>query len=82
MNNGTISIMAYVVTSPHTVHAIERDAIALQIIDDLEPGGARGNYTQAWPGGVVRPMMTWTFDFEPLDNEAIGVRDIGTQGGA
>lgn len=68
LNEGMISILVGVSTPPYTLHAIERDAISLWIVDDLEPGGARGHYTRAWPGGVVRPLLQWVFDYKPLEN--------------
>jgi len=65
---GTINILAAVVTNPHTVHVRETDSITVRIVDDWQPGGTRGNYTLPWPGGIVRPLTKWTFGFEPLDN--------------
>jgi lipopolysaccharide transport system ATP-binding protein len=76
LNEGTISVLAGVVTNPHTLHALERDAITFQIVDDWQPKGARGYYPQKWRGGVIRPLLGWAFDFEPLENEEIGPRDI------
>jgi lipopolysaccharide transport system ATP-binding protein len=64
LNEGTISILAGISTNPHTLHAVERDAITLRLIDDFRSGGARGNYTREWPGGLVRPRMEWSFEFE------------------
>ena len=69
LNEGTISVNAAVVTNPRGVHVIEKDAITLRIIDDFEPGGARGNYTREWPGGAVRPLMEWTFGFHAPEDE-------------
>ena len=68
LNEGTITVLATVATPLDTQHARERDAITLRIIDDMEPGGARGNHTKEWPGGAVRPLMEWSSDFEPLDS--------------
>ncbi len=65
LNEGVLSILVGVATHPYTLHAIEPDAITIKVIDDLQPGGARGNYPREWPGGSVRPMMEWSFDFEP-----------------
>ncbi len=59
-----------------TLHAVQPDALTIRITDDLQPGGARGNYTKAWPGGVVRPLMPWSFDFEPLSNKETGADHI------
>jgi lipopolysaccharide transport system ATP-binding protein len=69
LNDGIISVLAAVATNPHTLHAIERDAIAIRLIDDYKSGGSRGSYTREWPGGLVRPRMQWSFDFVPPSNE-------------
>jgi hypothetical protein len=68
LNEGTLSVLVGVSTDPHTLHALERDAITIRLLDNLSPGGARGAYTRDWPGGVVRPLFRWTFAFEaPID---------------
>ena len=64
LNEGNLNIMAYVCTNPHTLHAIEPDAVQIKIEDDLQEGGARGYYSREWPGGTVRPLLQWTFDYE------------------
>jgi lipopolysaccharide transport system ATP-binding protein len=64
LNEGQLRIMAFIVTNPNTVHAIENDALLIQIVDDLESGGARGNYTGNWPGGAVRPLLKWTTEYK------------------
>jgi lipopolysaccharide transport system ATP-binding protein len=69
MNEGTIRILVGISANPHTLHALERDAITIQIIDDLQPGGARGSYTREWPGGAVRPLLSWSFEHTPLYEE-------------
>jgi lipopolysaccharide transport system ATP-binding protein len=69
LNEGAINILAGVSANPHTLHAIERDAITIRIRDNFQPGGARGNYVRSWPGGVIRPLMTWSFGFQSLDTE-------------
>ena len=58
--------MAVIVTNPHTVHVLENDALAVQIIDNPEGGGARGNYTRDSPGGAVRPLLKWTTEYQPI----------------
>jgi lipopolysaccharide transport system ATP-binding protein len=70
LNEGTLSILASVCTHPYTVHAIEPDAIRIKFTDDLQPGGARGSYPREWPGGSVRPIMEWSFDFKPPNKDA------------
>jgi lipopolysaccharide transport system ATP-binding protein len=44
--------------NPSTAHALERDAIAFQIVDRSQGDGVRGESTNEWPG-VVRPMLDW-----------------------
>jgi lipopolysaccharide transport system ATP-binding protein len=56
---GRVIVWAVVSTyNPLVVHAIERDAIAFQVVDRSEGDGVRGAYTNEWPG-VVRPMLEW-----------------------
>ncbi|HSW42535.1 MAG TPA: ABC transporter ATP-binding protein [Patescibacteria group bacterium] len=56
---GRIAIMVAVSTyDPTYVHAIERDAVAVQIVDRTSGDGVRGIYPNDWPG-VVRPMLEW-----------------------
>jgi lipopolysaccharide transport system ATP-binding protein len=40
----------------------ERDVIAFQVVDDLKPGGARGDFAGVM-GGVVRPLLKWTNEY-------------------
>jgi lipopolysaccharide transport system ATP-binding protein len=65
LNEGMLSVLVGVATHPYTLHAAEPDAITVKLTDDLQPGGARGHYPREWPGGAVRPIMNWSFDFEP-----------------
>lgn len=71
LNQGSIRVFVFIVTNPHTAHAVEGDAIALRIIDDHEPGGARGHYTEEWTEGVVRPLFRWTFDYMPNTDSVV-----------
>jgi lipopolysaccharide transport system ATP-binding protein len=43
---------------PVTVHAIENDAVAFQVVDQSDGDGVRGPYVNEYPG-VVRPMLDW-----------------------
>jgi len=72
LNEGNLSVLAGISTQPYTARAVEPDAITIQITDDYKPGGARGNLTREWPGGTVRPLMTWRFEFDPLSNSELG----------
>jgi len=64
LNEGAISVLAAVSTNPDVLHALERDAITFRVLDDFREGGARGNYSREWPGGAVRPLMNWSFDYQ------------------
>ncbi len=50
--------------NPPVLHALERDAVAFQVVDRSEGDGVRGEYAADWPG-VVRPMLDWTVDWFP-----------------
>ncbi|HUT23510.1 MAG TPA: ABC transporter ATP-binding protein [Sumerlaeia bacterium] len=64
LNEGALNVMAYVRSDPRPLHAQERDALQIRIRDDFDPGGARGSYSREWPGGAVRPLLKWTFDYK------------------
>jgi lipopolysaccharide transport system ATP-binding protein len=67
LNEGQIRIMACIVTNPNDIHALENDALSIQIIDNPTGGGARGDYTGNWPGSpAVRPILKWTTEYEPV----------------
>jgi lipopolysaccharide transport system ATP-binding protein len=51
----TVGIGSY---NPNALHALERDAIAFDVVDRSEGDGVRGEYVGGWPG-VVRPMLEW-----------------------
>lgn len=57
--------MAAITTQPHTLHALENDALAIQIVDNQEGGGARGNYSKEWPGEAIRPLLKWETNYSP-----------------
>jgi lipopolysaccharide transport system ATP-binding protein len=43
---------------PQTLHYLERDAVAFQVIDSMDGDSARGDYAGPM-GGVVRPRLQW-----------------------
>ena len=51
----TVAVSTY---DPIVVHALERDAVAFQIVDRSTGDAVRGPYVNEWPG-VVRPMLDW-----------------------
>ena len=59
LNSRKYMIHVWLCTNPHTLHARERDAIVLNVGDDMKPEGARGNYTAEWPNAAVRPLFDW-----------------------
>lgn len=70
LSEGTLIVGAAISTmDPVTVHFFERDAVAFQVIDNLEGNSARGDYAGHIPG-VVRPLLHWTTTFSPAESEA------------
>jgi lipopolysaccharide transport system ATP-binding protein len=56
---GRVLVTAAVSTfNPPIAHALERDAVAFQIVDRSEGDGVRGESRNEWPG-VLRPMLEW-----------------------
>lgn len=56
---GLITVTAIVGTyTPPITHAIQRDAVGFLVVDRTRGEGARGVFTEEWPG-VVRPMLEW-----------------------
>jgi lipopolysaccharide transport system ATP-binding protein len=56
---GRVTVTAAVSTyNPTVVHALERDAVAFQVVEHGDSDGVRGVYGGDWPG-VVRPMLEW-----------------------
>jgi lipopolysaccharide transport system ATP-binding protein len=66
LNQGNILIQVGITTEFNTLRLLERDVISLKLIDDYKPGGARGNNTNEWTGGVIRPLLSWSFDYKPV----------------
>jgi lipopolysaccharide transport system ATP-binding protein len=50
--------------NPTVVHALERDAIAFQVVDRSTGDGVRGDWAEDLPG-VVRPMLDWSIETAP-----------------
>ena len=56
---GRVTVTAAVSSfNPLVVHAVEREAIAFQVVDRSTGDGVRGEYANEWPG-VVRPLLDW-----------------------
>lgn len=43
---------------PQTIHYLEREAVAFQVIDSMDGDSVRGDYAGPM-GGVVRPLLQW-----------------------
>jgi lipopolysaccharide transport system ATP-binding protein len=60
LSEGRVIVTAAVSTyNPTTVHAIEQDAVAFNVVDRSTGDAVRGEYAHDWPG-VVRPMLEWS----------------------
>ena len=64
LNEGELRVLVALVSPPNALRVLERDALAVEVYDDLSTSGARGFYPAPWPGGAVRPLLKWDFDFE------------------
>jgi lipopolysaccharide transport system ATP-binding protein len=62
---GTLLVTVAISTlNPVVVHALERDAVAFQIVDSLDGNSARGDFSGHFPG-LLRPLLEWSTRFEP-----------------
>jgi lipopolysaccharide transport system ATP-binding protein len=59
----TVAVSSF---NPLIAHAVERDAVAFQMVDRSEGEGVRGVFTNEWPG-VVRPMLDWNVESRPWE---------------
>ncbi len=70
LSEGSLIVGAAISTmDPVIVHFFERDAVAFQVIDNLEGNSARGDFAGTYPG-VVRPLLRWTTQFRAQEFEA------------
>ena len=59
---GRISVTVAISTmNPTVVHAIERDAVAFQVVDRSRGDGVRGEWAGELPG-VIRPLLEWSVE--------------------
>ncbi|MBI4575120.1 MAG: ABC transporter ATP-binding protein [Planctomycetes bacterium] len=69
LSEGRVYVMAAVSSfNPTRVHAMERDAVAFQVVDRSEGDGARAECANYVPG-VIRPLLEWEVEFEPGTDE-------------
>jgi lipopolysaccharide transport system ATP-binding protein len=60
LSEGTLMVGAAVSSmDPVQDHVYEREAVAFQVVDNLDGDSARGDYAGPLPG-VVRPMLGWS----------------------
>ena len=68
MGEGTIYVGAHLSTvNPFGMHFNAHQQIAVQVIDNLGSGSARGNYIGPFPG-AVRPKLDWETEFTANDS--------------
>ena len=41
------------------VHAVRPDVVTFNVLDSMDPAGARGSYPADWPATAVRPRLQW-----------------------
>jgi lipopolysaccharide transport system ATP-binding protein len=65
---GRVFVQASVISYDYssTVHALERDAVSLRVVDRSGADDIREHYGGRWPG-VIRPKLQWNVSSEPLE---------------
>jgi lipopolysaccharide transport system ATP-binding protein len=59
LSEGQLFILAAVVTyNPDTIHALERDAVSFQAVDQYDLERTREKFAPKWPG-AMRPKLEW-----------------------
>ena len=76
LNNGQIFVLA-ALTDGVRVHTIQRDAVMFNVVDAMDPKGARGNYVADWPATAVRPRMSWTAERFPIGQDVSALAGEG-----
>ncbi len=63
LNESFVRVDYLICTKPTTRdYVVYPDAVFFHIVDDMRPGGARGDWTREWPASVVRPRLNWAFE--------------------
>lgn len=66
LSEGTVFVTAGATThQPHEVHFAERDAVTFNVIDSPDGDAARGDFAGPM-AGVVRPVLEWKTEVEPV----------------
>jgi lipopolysaccharide transport system ATP-binding protein len=63
LNEGTISVLIGLCSSPYSTHAATDNALYINIVDDFDVNGARATLTQKWPDTMLRPLFQWNFEY-------------------
>ena len=58
LNNGQMFVLAEL-TDGVRVHAVRPDVVTFNVLDSMDPAGARGSYPADWPATAVRPRLQW-----------------------
>jgi lipopolysaccharide transport system ATP-binding protein len=61
---------------PQTIHYLERDAVAFQVIDSMDGDSVRGDYAGPM-GGVVRPLLQWETRLIASERETVAAVSEG-----
>jgi len=76
---GRVSVLVAISSyNPTVLHAMERDAVAFQVVDPSEGDSVRGEWVNEWPG-VVRPMLEWAIGVEPEQDHALPIVSLQTR---
>ncbi len=63
LNEGTVRVEYLICTRPTSVTYVTfPDAISINMTDDMEESGVRGNWIREWPAAIVRPRLNWTVE--------------------
>lgn len=58
LNNGQMFVLAKLADGVRT-HAEQSDVVTFNVLDSMDPDGARGSYPADWPATAVRPRLEW-----------------------
>jgi lipopolysaccharide transport system ATP-binding protein len=68
LSEGILFVAAGLITrDPVNRQFLVREAVAFQIVESLEGDSARGDWNGSF-SGVVRPMLKWSTEYNPLNN--------------
>ena len=79
LNDGTLRVLIGLVTPPSTLRALAEDAITIRLIEETNFGGARGHYPAPWPGGAIRPLLHWEYEWRPDSATSLALESSGSK---